>query len=61
MMNQDPEYLKEVLFTQTRSIETGLLAANKDNGLIEQLETGTRYKGIGTGELFLSFLPTLDG
>ena len=27
MMNQDPEYVKEVLFTQIQSIETGLLAA----------------------------------
>ena len=61
MMNLDPEYVKKVLFTQIRSIETGLLAAYPDIGLVKQLETRTRYNGIGTGELFLSFLLTLDG
>lgn len=61
MMNLDPEYVKKVLFTQIRSIETGLLAAYPDIGLVKQLETGTRYNGNGTVEAFLSFLPTSDG
>ena len=40
---------------------TGLLAAYPDNGLVKQLETGTRYNGNGTVEAFLSFLPTSEG
>ena len=61
MMNQDPEYVKEVLFTQIENIETGLLSGYPDNGLVNQLETGTRYNGNGTVEAFLSFLPTSEG
>ena len=60
MMNQDPEYVKEVLFTQIENIEAGLLAGYPDNGLVNQLETGTRYNGNGAVEAYLSFLPASD-
>jgi hypothetical protein len=60
MMNQDPEYVKEVLFAQIQNIEAGLLAEYPNNGLVNQIENGTRYNGNGTVEAFLSFLPTSD-
>ena len=57
MVNQDPEFVKEVLLAQIQNVEASLLSAYPNNGLKDLLETGTRYNGNGTVESFLSYHP----
>jgi len=59
MMNQDPEIVKEVLFTQIKVLRLDCFR-HIHNGLVNQIETSTRYNGNGTVEAYLSFLPTSD-
>jgi hypothetical protein len=57
MVNQDPEFVKKVLLSQIQNVEASLLSAHPNNGLMEYLETGTRYNGNGTVESYLSYRP----
>ncbi|MEW5872028.1 MAG: hypothetical protein AB1894_22355 [Chloroflexota bacterium] len=58
MLNQDPEFVKGILLTQIQNVHSSLIAAYPNNGLKEQLTTGTRYNGNGKVDAYLSFSPT---
>mgnify|MGYP001826712269 CR=1 FL=1 len=60
MVNQDPEFVSEVLLNQIHNVKAGLLSAYPKNGLKDQLISGTRYNGNGSVEAFLSYHPNSD-
>jgi hypothetical protein len=60
MVNQDPEFVSEVLLNQIHNVKAGLLSAYPKNGLKDQLISGTRYNGNGSVEVFLSYHPNSD-
>ena len=61
MVNQNPEYVKQILLQQIESVETEILSAFPQNSnqvsLQDLFQTGTRYNGNGKVEAYLAFNP----
>ena len=61
MVNQNPEFVKELLLNQIDAVQTDILAAFQTNRLQasfqNHLQTGTRYNGNGKVEAYLAFSP----
>jgi hypothetical protein len=57
MLKHNPVLAQSILLTQVQNVYTGLLEAYPNNGLKEQLATGSRYNGNGKVEAYLAYYP----